>query len=64
VVVPSLPGYTVSFRSNRPRLGIVEIADLFACLMTDVLGYRRFAALEEPEALGVDMRAFFRELQP
>jgi microsomal epoxide hydrolase len=26
------------------RLGIVEMADLFAALMSDVLGYRRFAA--------------------
>jgi pimeloyl-ACP methyl ester carboxylesterase len=44
VVAPSLPGYTLSFREGQPRLGIVEIADLFAQLMTDVLGYRRFAA--------------------
>ena len=44
VVAPSLPGYTLSFREGQPRLGIVEIADLFAELMTDVLGYRRVAA--------------------
>src|SRR5437016_8108700 len=44
VVAPSLPGYTFSFAPNQPRLGIVEIADVFATLMTDVLGYRRFAA--------------------
>jgi pimeloyl-ACP methyl ester carboxylesterase len=44
VVAPSLPGYTLSFREGQPRLGIVEIADLLAELMTDVLGYRRFAA--------------------
>ena len=44
VVAPSLPGYTLSFRPGQPRFGIVEIADLFARLMTDVLGYRRFAA--------------------
>ncbi|HEX2439655.1 MAG TPA: epoxide hydrolase [Methylomirabilota bacterium] len=44
VVAPSLPGYAMSFRPGQPRLGIVEIADLFATLMTDVLGYRRFAA--------------------
>jgi microsomal epoxide hydrolase len=44
VVAPSLPGYTFSFRPNQPRLGIVEIADLFALLMIEVLGYRRFAA--------------------
>ncbi len=44
VVAPSLPGYGFSFRPNQPRLGAAEIADLFAALMTDVLGYRRFAA--------------------
>jgi microsomal epoxide hydrolase len=44
VVAPSLPGYTLSFRPGQPRFGVVEIADLFAALMTDVLGYRRFAA--------------------
>src|SRR5262249_62225623 len=44
VVAPSLPGYTFSFRPDQPRLGIAEIADVFARLMTDVLGYKRFAA--------------------
>jgi microsomal epoxide hydrolase len=44
VVAPSLPGYTLSFRPNQPRFGVVEIADVFAALMTDVLGYPRFAA--------------------
>ncbi len=44
VVAPSLPGYTFSFRPNQPRFGVVEIAEAFAALMTDVLGYGRFAA--------------------
>ena len=44
VVAPSLPGYGFSFRANQPRFGVEEIADTFARLMTDVLGYRRFAA--------------------
>ena len=44
VVAPSLPGYTLSFEPNQPRLGIVEMADLFARLMSDVLGYGRWAA--------------------
>jgi microsomal epoxide hydrolase len=44
VVAPSLPGYTLSFRPDQPRFGAVEMADLFATLMTDVLGYGRFAA--------------------
>ena len=44
VVAPSLPGYTLSFKPGQKRFGVVEIADLFAELMTDVLGYERFAA--------------------
>ena len=44
VVAPSLPGYVFSFQPGQPRFGVLEIADLFATLMTDVLGYRRFAA--------------------
>jgi pimeloyl-ACP methyl ester carboxylesterase len=44
VVAPSLPGYGFSYRPNQLRLGIAAIADAFAILMTDVLGYRRFAA--------------------
>ena len=44
VVAPSLPGYTLSFKPGQPRFGIVEMADAFAALMTDVLGYRRFGA--------------------
>jgi len=44
IIAPSLPGYTFSFRPNQPRFGVVEIADLFVSLMTDVLGYPRFAA--------------------
>jgi len=44
VVAPSLPGYTLSFTPGQPRFGIVEIAETFATLMGDVLGYRRFGA--------------------
>ena len=44
VVAPSLPGFTLSFEAGQRRLGIAEMADLFARLMTDVLGYPRFAA--------------------
>ncbi len=44
VVAPSLPGYTLSFTPGQPRFGIVEIAEAFATLMSDVLGYRRFGA--------------------
>ena len=44
VVAPSLPGYGFSFRPHQPRFGTVEIADVFATLMTDVLGYQRYGA--------------------
>ena len=44
VVAPSLPGYGLSFTPGQPRFGIEAIADCFATLMTDVLGYPRFAA--------------------
>ena len=44
VVAPSLPGYAFSFTANQPRFGLDAIADVFARLMTDELGYQRFAA--------------------
>ena len=44
VVAPSLPGYGFSFRPGQPRFDIAAIADTFATLMTDVLGYRRYVA--------------------
>jgi len=44
VVAPSLPGFTLSFTPGQPRFGVEEMADLFAELMTDVLGYSRFGA--------------------
>jgi pimeloyl-ACP methyl ester carboxylesterase len=44
VVAPSLPGYTLSFAPGQKRFGVAAIAELFASMMTDVLGYPRFAA--------------------
>jgi pimeloyl-ACP methyl ester carboxylesterase len=44
VVAPSLPGYTLSFKPGQRRFSVDEIADVFAQLMTDVLGYERFGA--------------------
>ncbi|MFN8636512.1 MAG: alpha/beta fold hydrolase [Chloroflexota bacterium] len=44
VVAPSLPGYGFSFTPNQPRFGVPQIAEVFAELMTSVLGYDRFAA--------------------
>jgi microsomal epoxide hydrolase len=42
LVVPSLPGYTLSFTPGQKRYGVEEIADRFVKLMTEELGYRRF----------------------
>ena len=44
VIAPSLPGYGLSFQPNQKRFSIPEIADCFADLMTEVLGYRTFGA--------------------
>ena len=44
VVAPSLPGYGLSFQPGMRRFGIEPITDTLATLMTEVLGYRRFAA--------------------
>jgi len=43
VVVPSLPGYGLSFKPGQPRFSLEQIADCFADLMGS-LGYARFAA--------------------
>jgi microsomal epoxide hydrolase len=44
VVAPSLPGYGFSHVPNQRRLNVQDMAALFARLMTEVLGYSRFAA--------------------
>ncbi|GER90464.1 multidrug MFS transporter [Dictyobacter vulcani] len=44
VVVPSLPGYGFSDRSDRPGMDVRRIAELFMQLMTRELGYKRFGA--------------------
>lgn len=44
IVAPSLPGYGLSFRPGQKRFGVEAIADCLADLMTEILGYGRFAA--------------------
>jgi pimeloyl-ACP methyl ester carboxylesterase len=44
VVAPSLPGYGLSFEPGQRRFGVPEMADRVAALMTDALGYKKFAA--------------------
>jgi microsomal epoxide hydrolase len=43
-VVPSLPGFGLSFRPEQRRFSAEEMADCLAELMTGVLGYPRFGA--------------------
>lgn len=43
VIAPSLPGYCLSYRPNQLRFGVEEMAATLRRLMTDVLGYDRFA---------------------
>jgi pimeloyl-ACP methyl ester carboxylesterase len=42
VIAPSLPGYTLSFKPGQQRFSVEDIADVYAELMTNVLGYNRF----------------------
>jgi microsomal epoxide hydrolase len=44
LIAPSLPGYGLSFAPGQKRFSVEEIAACFAELLTDVLGYRRYAA--------------------
>lgn len=44
VVVPSLPGYTLSFAEHQPRKGLAEIGAIFDTLMRERLGYVRYGA--------------------
>ena len=44
VIVPSLPGFGFSVPLNSTKVGARRIADLWHTLMTNVLGYKRYAA--------------------
>jgi microsomal epoxide hydrolase len=44
MIAPSLPGYGLSFKPGQKRFGSEDMAEAFAELMTDVLGYKRFGA--------------------
>lgn len=44
VVVPSLPGYGFSDRPRQRGFDTLRVADVWARLMTEVLGYERFGA--------------------
>jgi len=44
VVVPSLPGYTLSYRAGQPRKALAQIGAIFDTLMHERLGYRSYLA--------------------
>ncbi len=44
VIVPSLPGFGFSDKPRERGFNVARVADLFARLMTEELGYSRFAA--------------------
>ena len=43
IIAPSLPGYGFSQIHNSKRLGLNEVAEVFVKLMTEVLGFSKFA---------------------
>ncbi len=56
VVVPSLPGYGFSDRPRERGIHLGRVGDLFAKLMTDVLGYQRYGAQGGDWGAGVTTR--------
>ena len=56
VVAPSLPGYGFSYRPQQPRFDRVAMADVFATLMTEVLGYTRYSVQGGDIGAGVAAR--------
>ena len=56
VVAPSLPGFGFSQASQEPGMQVQKVADLWAKLMTENLGYPRFAAQGGDIGAGVTSR--------
>src|SRR5438477_132327 len=44
VIAPSLPGYGLSFKPGQKRFVLQDIADCLHDLMTEILGFQKFAA--------------------
>ncbi len=53
VIIPSLPGYGFSDRPTQKGMTVARIAELFAKLMTEELGYERFAIRASDLGAGV-----------
>ncbi len=56
VVAPSLPGFGFSDRPTLPGMQVLKVADLWAKLMTESLGYQRFGAQGGDIGAGVTSR--------
>lgn len=56
VIVPSMPGYGFSDRPDKRGITVTRIADLWARLMKEELGYHRFAAQGGDIGSGVTAR--------
>lgn len=59
VIAASLPGYGFSDRPTRPGMSAGQMAVLFARLMSDVLGYNRYAVRGTDIGMGVVMQLAF-----
>jgi pimeloyl-ACP methyl ester carboxylesterase len=59
VVAPSLPGFGFSDRPTQRGMDILRVADLWAKLMTEKLGYLRFGAQGGDIGVGVTSRLGF-----
>jgi pimeloyl-ACP methyl ester carboxylesterase len=59
VVAPSMPGYGFSDHTSRRGMNVARVADLWAQLMADVLGYRRYGAQGGDWGAGVTARLGF-----
>ena len=56
VVVPSMPGYGFSDHPSQRGMSVHKVADLWATLMTEALGYQRFGAHGGDWGAGVTAR--------
>jgi len=59
VVAPSLPGFGFSDRPTQRGMQVLKVADMWAKLMTESLGYPRFAAQGGDIGAGVTARLGF-----
>ena len=62
VVAPSLPGFGFSDRPTQRGMQVLKVADMWAKLMTENLGYPRFAAVGGDIGAGVTSRLGFAHL--